>query len=86
MYVDVGENQPFLEKLPFAFVSLLTECAINYNISFQKLNEVDEVPFKSCTTGNSNKSAAKALTGVTNEYFGTIRDWIEWFFQNESEV
>ena len=32
------------------------------------------------------KAAITSLTGVENEHFPTIRDWIRHFLQDESEV
>ena len=55
----------------------------------QKIGDIGEVPFTSTTagdTGDSDVAAATALTGVVNENFVAIRDWIKWFLQNESEV
>ena len=56
----------------------------------QKINEVGKVPFESTTTtgatGDPNVAAATALTGVVNENFITIRDWIRSFLQSPSEV
>lgn len=89
MYVDVGENRPFLEKLPFAFVSInLWKTIAITCISLQKIDEVGKVPFESTTDGGGDPdlAVATALTGVVNEHFSTIRDWIKWFLQNESEV
>ena len=91
MYVEVGENRPYLEKFPFSFVS-----SSNYNLmlltcystfGWQKINEVGRVPFESTVRGNDPmKAAITALTGVENEHFPTIRDWIRHFLQDESEV
>ena len=89
MYVDVGENRPFLEKLPFAFVSIpvvSASCSLLLCF-FKKFNELSKVPFESTITGDDHcVAAATALTGVVNEHFSTIRDWIKWFLQNKSEV
>ena len=35
---------------------------------------------------NPEKASITALTGVENIHFPTIRDWIQNFFQDESEV
>ena len=52
----------------------------------QKISEVGQVPFESSTSSNDPKAAITALTGVENEHFPTIRDWIRRFFQAEEEV
>ena len=63
---------------------------IIYNItllfSLQKFEEIGKFPFETTVDGDPDVAATTALTGVVNECFPTIRDWIKWFFKNEPEV
>lgn len=57
-----------------------------FDLYFQKFKDLGKVHLKKTTSVDPDIVAATSLTGVVNEYFPTIRDWIQWFFSSESEV
>ena len=55
----------------------------------QKLNEVGKIPFESTTSiigADPEKACMTALTGVENPHFPAIKEWVESFLMNETEV
>lgn len=73
MFVDVGDNRAVLENLSLSFVS---ETHFLYPLthaltSVQVYDEVVENPYED--TGGDDITA---LTGVQNEYFPDMREWI----------
>lgn len=56
------------------------------NIFLQKIDEVDEDPFKSTSakTVSNKKTSVTALTGIENVYFPNIREWIKGFLNKDS--
>ncbi len=53
----------------------------------QKIDEVGKVPFESTIAGDDpNLATITALTGVVNEHFGAIRDWIKRFLNEDNEA
>ena len=82
LYVDVGDNRPFLDQLPYSFVSdySIIVIILKHIVYVKVLKDMKEKAFES-TTGKGGEVVA--LTKVRNDNFPDVKEWIEDFFEHE---
>lgn len=60
---------------------------MNKYVILQIIAEVGDVPFKSTTESDDKEKAERtALTGIENENFPKMKEWIKNFLKDKSEV